>query len=150
VFAVMSASSAVAGVLVAVRGGWPGHRIGPAGMLTAPFAFATVALALGAQGASVVVAMAVFGLPLAALSALGTSALTARVPDHTRNRALAFFAATITITTGAGFALAAILLAVWGPVGALTASATVFTALTGALSICAAVSARARSARATA
>jgi hypothetical protein len=141
-FAVMSGTSAVAGVLAALRGGWSRHHIGVAALLSAPFALATATLTLDAHGTTVIAAMAAFGLPLAPLSALGTSVLTARIPGEAHNRALATFAAMVTLTTGAGFALAAALLLAWGPTGVLTASAAVYAGLTGTLAICTATAKR--------
>lgn len=130
VFALMSGASAAVGVAVAVTGRLTTPAIGTAAALTLPFALATSVIG-GASAAPVVAAaMALFGLPLAALSGMGTTELAGRVAAGALARALALFAAMVTINSGIGFALAAVLLETAGVRATLVASAAVYAALT--------------------
>ena len=130
VFALMSGASAVVGVVIATTGRLTTPAVGVVAGLTVPFAAATAVIAVSSTAALVAIAMAVFGLPLAALSGLGTTALATRVPDGTLARALSLFAAMVTTNAGIGFALAAVLLEVAGVGATLVASAAVYAALT--------------------
>lgn len=140
VFSIMSAASAVAGLVVILRGGALGRRnvVRTVSLLSIPFAVATSAMVLVTHTPAIPIAMAIFGASLAPLSGISTTVLTTRVERGAHARALAFAAAMITIPSGVGFALAALLLWLSGSTSVLAASAVVYVALAVALVVAAA------------
>jgi hypothetical protein len=134
-FAAMSATSAAVGLLFTVRGSSPRPHLRAVTALSVPFTVATAGLVVMPHPAAALAAMTVFGMPLALLSALGSAALGDRVPDGTLARAFAVFAATVTASSGVGFACAAFTLHHTGGTGTLAASTTVYLALSITLAI---------------
>jgi hypothetical protein len=136
VFALMSLASAGAG-LVFIRYVGPTRysAIRMAALLCWPFALATALLALVGTGPAIVLAMALFGASLAPLSGISTTVITTRVPAGTHARALAFAAAMITIPSGAGFIVAAILLETSNAAMVLGSATLVYTALALTLTV---------------
>jgi hypothetical protein len=129
-FAVMSATSAVVAVVIAVTRRSPAPRLSLVAVLCVPFAAATAALAFAPNPVTAAAAMALFGAPLAVLNGLASTALNDRIPEGALARAFAVLAAMITINSGLGFALAAILLTAFGGAGTLAAAHAVFLVLT--------------------
>jgi hypothetical protein len=123
-FAVMSGVSMLVGLVLAARGGVSTRRVGPVAALLLVFAAATALLAITRVPGLAVAAMALFGLPLSPLSVIGTARLTEQIPGAAHAQALAVFAAAVTTTSGIGLALAALLIGLAGPAGALAASST--------------------------
>jgi hypothetical protein len=131
VFSLMSLSSAATGAIVIMRGLTPGTRsaLRATSLLSIPFAVATSVLVMINSSPAIPVSMAVFGAALAPLSGISTTVIIARVERGAHARALAFAAAMITIPSGLGFGLAAILLSAFGSAGVLAASAITYAAL---------------------
>jgi DHA1 family inner membrane transport protein len=130
-FAVMSGVSMLVGIALAARGGVGTRGRGAVAGLLVVFAAATALLAVAPAPWLAVAAMALFGLPLSPLSVIGSARLAEQVPESAHAQALAIFAAAVTTTSGLGLALAALLIGVAGPSGALAGStaACVLTAM---------------------
>jgi hypothetical protein len=136
VFALMSLSSAGAGLLFKKRGGPARHSsLRAVAILCWPFAAAAGLLAFVGTTPAIVSAMAIFGASLAPLSGISTTVITARVAPGFHARALAFSAAMITVPSGGGFLSAAILLQTARTSLVLSSAALVYTALALTLSV---------------
>lgn len=127
---IMSLTGVGVGVVVAARGGIPTHRRGIAATLLGVFGLSLAALAVVPDPVPAIMAIALFGVPLAPLDALGTAVLSERVPAHCRSQVFALYAAVITAGSGLGLALAAVLLDLAGAAGTLATGALTCVTLT--------------------
>jgi hypothetical protein len=128
-FGIMSGTSMAAGVLTISRAEALVRRRSAVGVLLGVFAVA-LGVVVAAKGPLLAVAgMAVFGMPLAPLSAIATAVLTRRVPGTAHASALSVAAAVVTTTSGIGLALATVLLPAAGSAGTLAVSSGICAAL---------------------
>lgn len=134
-FAAMSAASMISGALLAVYGTIPAPARMSVTVGATMFAAATALVAFVPSPVLAIVAMAVFGLPLAPLSVLGSVVLAARVPASSHVQAMSVFAAAVTVASGVGLLVAAPLLSRSGATPTLAVGAAMFAALAAAAAV---------------
>ncbi|UJW30526.1 MFS transporter [Saccharothrix sp. AJ9571] len=104
-FSVMSATSGIVGAVITARGGLHGHSRRTATVLFALATIAVVLLAVGPDFPTLLLAMALFGAPLAPLNALAGLVIVRRVPEAAHTQAFAVL--SMCTVTGSSIGLAA-------------------------------------------